>query len=414
MKIISRVFWWGILPLILLVAGALYYISVRFATLEFDDNFPASGNYASLFPDSYEQARNDFQLMSKDLSEIYQNVVLSSYHVPSQVDYDLTVDVCFVPAQKDSANLLILSSGVHGAEGFVGTAVQKFFIQKYLTEELLENTGVLLIHAVNPYGYKYTRRVTENNVDLNRNSPSVPGLYEIQNEGYPQVYDLINPEGMVDTRSMSNRFFFLRAINEIRKASMPVLRQAVLQGQYQFAEGLYFGGMSPEPQIEALKPIIEEVIAPYEKVLAIDLHTGYGERGKLHFFPNPLAPEERLKMEKLFDGFAIDWGDSDDFYTVTGDFVGFMAALHPEKEFYPMLFEYGTLNSQTTMGSLKSIHIMILENQGQQHGYMSKEDSIQVKADLLEMYYPESENWQNFIMDQTENVFSIIIPRFAE
>lgn len=195
---------------------------------------------------------------------------------------------------------------------------------------------------------------------------------------------------------------------------MPVLRQAVLQGQYQFAEGLYFGGMSPEPQIEALKPIIEEVIAPYEKVLAIDLHTGYGERGKLHFFPNPLELEDRLKMEKLFDGFAIDWGDSDDFYTVTGDFVGFIAALHPEKEFYPMLFEYGTLNSQTTMGSLKSIHIMILENQGQQHGYMSKEDSIQVKADLLEMYYPESENWQNFIMDQTENVFSIIIPRFAE
>ncbi len=414
MKVIRRIFWWGIFPLVLIILGTLYYVSVQFANLKFDDNFPVSKDYTAFFPDNYQDSRNDFQHLTRDLSQTFQNVSLNSYYVPSKIDYDLTVDVCYIPAQKDSSNLLILSSGVHGVEGFVGSAVQKFFMQKFLTPELLENTGVLLIHAVNPFGFKHSRRVTENNVDLNRNSPSMNGLYETQNEGYPRVYDLINPVGRVDKSSIGNRFFFLKAINEIRKASMPVLRQAVLQGQYQFNEGLYFGGMNPEPQIDKLKPIIDIAMEPYKKVLAIDLHTGYGERGKLHFFPNPLSPEEKIRMELLFEGYTIDWGDSDNFYTVTGDFVGFMAARHPGKEFYPMLFEYGTLNSQKTMGSLKSIHIMILENQGYHNGYMSAEDSVLVKADLLEMYYPQSENWQNYIMEQTEDVFQTILPRFTE
>jgi hypothetical protein len=226
------------------------------------------------------------------------------------------------------------------------------------------------------------------------------------------VYDLINPQEKVNTSSIGNRFFFVKAINEIRKASMPVLRQAVLQGQYQYNQGLYFGGTQPEPQIDSLQNLLKSYTHPYGKILVLDLHTGYGERGKLHFFPNPLQGEERERMENLFEGYTIDWGDSDDFYTITGDFVSFIGAMNPGKEFYPMLLEYGTLNSQTTMGSLKSIHIMILENQGHQHGYASAKDSIRIKGDLLEMYYPRSENWRNYILMQTEKVFGTLLPRF--
>ncbi len=43
----------------------------------------------------------------------------------------------------------------------------------------LQNTGALLIHALNPYGFAWTRRVTEDNVDLNRN-------FVDHDKGYPE------------------------------------------------------------------------------------------------------------------------------------------------------------------------------------------------------------------------------------
>lgn len=413
MKTFTIILKYGVLPLVVLIITVLVYVSIGFGKLDFKDDFPVTEDYSSIYPDNYESARDNFRALSAELHATYQNVQYYPLWVPSETDSDLTIDVCYIPAQADSLNLLILSSGVHGVEGYVGHAAQLLFLENYLSDEFLQNTGVLLIHAVNPYGFKYTRRVTENNVDMNRNSPSTEDLYETQNEGYSQVYDLINPQKKVKVGSLENRFFFVKAINEIRKASLPVLRQAVLQGQYTYPEGLYFGGQGPEPQIELLKPVISEISLPYERIMMLDLHTGYGERGKLHLFPNPMEDDKRRKLESMFDGFDIDWGDSDDFYTVTGDFAGFVGTLSQGKEYYPMVFEYGTLNSQTTMGSLKSIHIMILENQGYQHGFRSEKDSLRVKADIREMYYPESENWRNYSMQQTQDVFDVVLPRFT-
>jgi hypothetical protein len=414
MKTFWKIIKYVVLPIIILIVVALFYVSIGFSKLEFKDDFQVSAEYSSYYPTSYELARENFRESSNRIAETYQNVQRFEIRVPSKTDNDLTVGVCYVPAQKESTNLLILSSGVHGLEGYVGHAALELFIQKFLTSELLENTGVLLIHSVNPFGFKYTRRVTENNVDINRNCASTDDLYNTVNQGYPKVYGLINPQKKANATSLENRFFFIKAINEIRKASLPVLRQAVLQGQYQYPEGLYFGGQKTEPQIDSLKPIIAAITAPYRKIMAIDFHTGYGERGVLHFFPNPLENEKRQKLEKLYEGYPIDWGDSDDFYTVTGDFVGFIGEITKDKEYYPMLFEYGTLNSQTTMGSMKSIHVMIIENQGFQHGFASQKDSLKAKQDLMEMYFPESERWRNYIMEKTHEVFTNVLPRFVQ
>ena len=132
------------------------------------------------------------------------------------------------------------------------------------------------------------------------------------------------------------------------KAGMPALRQAILQGQYQFPEGLYYGGNTYEPQIIALNPIIDSITEPYNLIFALDLHTGYGEKGRLHLFPNPVDPETKKRMETIFSGYRIDWGDSDDFYTVTGDFVGFISKLNSGKDFIPMAFGGRTLVVKNT------------------------------------------------------------------
>jgi hypothetical protein len=387
------------------------FLSVAFFMLVSLSVFSQNSDLA-YFKSSYIESRDAFREKASEFQMKYPDSKIYQIPVPSNIDNDLTVDIYYVPCLKDKDKILILSSGVHGVEGFVGSALQSMFFDKFLNEDLLNETGILFVHSLNPYGFDNQRRVSENNVDLNRNSTNDVSLYSTVNEGYPKVYDFINPKGKVNTRSCGNKMFTIRAIFKILKASMPVLRQAVLQGQYQYPEGLYFGGKTFEPQIKTLTPLIDSITEPYQTVFTVDLHTGYGERGKLHLFPNPVDEKTKKNMETVFAGYQIDWGDSGDFYTVTGDFVDFTGKLNKDKTFIPMTFEYGTMDSQTTKGSLKSIHIMILENQGDHYGYKKERDSVKVKEDLLEMYYPSDTEWRTKVMKDTEAMFKTILPRF--
>ncbi len=79
-------------------------------------------------------------------------------------------------------------------------------------------------------------------------------------------------------------------------------------------------------------------------VFNIDLHTGYGANGTMHLFPNPLKDEKKkVTIENIFSGTHIDWGDSDDFYTSTGDFTTYVGDIIPEKYYLTMVL---SLNSE--------------------------------------------------------------------
>jgi len=396
------------------VIGGISYFYVAFNNYSLEDDYQVNESNLAYFNESYDEARKEFRLKSDELILKYPGTKKFDIPVLCSKDTNLTIDFCFIPGSESADKIIILSSGIHGLEGYTGSAVQLFFMDNYISNEFLAKTSILLIHGVNPYGFKYTRRVTENNVDLNRNSDIDKKLYQLKNEGYPKVYDLINPKGKVKAGSLANRFFFIKAIKGIVKESMPVLRQAVLQGQYEFSEGMFYGGNNFEPQIKDLIPIIDTICDPYKTVFAIDLHTAWGERGKLHLFPNPVEEPVRKRMETIFEGFHIDWGGSDDFYTFSGDFAGYIGKINNDKIFIPMLFEYGTMDSQTTIGSIKSLHIMILENQGEQYGYISDKDFKKVKDDFMEMYYPSSEAWKSHIIDETKIVLDKSLQRFCE
>ena len=365
------------------------------------------------FQNSYEECRKNFILSTDKLNNKFANVAISKLYIESKKDPDLTIDYCYVPAQKEFKRLLILSSAVHGIEGYVGSAVQQMFMEELLEKINLSDMGVLLIHGMNPYGFKYKRRVSENNVDLNRNCSNDSKLYKSINAGYSDLYPMLNPKGKVSLNSIKNIFFQVNAIQKIIQYSMGTLRQAILQGQYQYPEGLYFGGNGLEPSIKTITPVLKQITDNYDIVFNIDLHTGYGERGTLHLFPNPIE-DKKLKndIETIFSGNHIDWGDGDDFYTVTGDFTSYIGGIIPDKYYIPMVFEFGTLDSQTTMGSIKSLHNMIVENQGFHHNYKTQKNETQINKNILEMYYPSSEKWKSKVIEDARVILSMSMKQF--
>ena len=67
--------------------------------------------------------------------------------------------------------MLVLTSGTHGAEGFCGSGCQVGLLHDdaFVAAVDAARVRVVLLHALNPYGFSHLRRTNEDNVDLNRN-----------------------------------------------------------------------------------------------------------------------------------------------------------------------------------------------------------------------------------------------------
>ncbi len=402
--------------IIVLVIGILGYSYISFNSYApADPEVQVDKNVQHYFHNSYVESRKAFLAEAKKIEAKFDSVQIFSRKVPSRIDTNLTIDFCYIPAQGKTDKLLIITSGTHGVEGYVGSAVQQMLMSEILTPEKVDNVGILLVHSVNPFGFKYIRRVTENNVDFNRNCDINKSLFLSKNEGYGKLIGMLNPTGKVNAGSIKNKFFMLVAINQLLKKSMASLRQAVLQGQYKYKNGLYFGGFSFEPQLAILGNVFKTISTDYSTVFNIDLHTGYGARGVAHLFPNPID-DKKIKsgLETIFKGYEINWGDSDDFYIINGSFTDYIGKLLNDKTYFPMVLEYGTLNSQSTVGSIKSIHNMILENQGFHYGYKSSSDSIKVMQSFIEMYNPSSEKWRTKIINDSKILFRKTLKNYAD
>jgi hypothetical protein len=400
------------LALLVLVVGAIALSTWQFATYApKDPPVPADAAAAAWFIDDYAAARRDFLAQGDALAGRFAGVERFAIPVasPSGVP-GLFVDGLYIPAQVTRKRLLVISSGVHGVEGPTGSAVMRLFMAEFASPNALAETGMLFLHALNPYGFATGRRFTENNVDLNRNASTSDALYRTVNAGYPMVDSVINPQGPADAGSLANRLFHLRAVALIAQHGMPTLRQAVLQGQYQVPKGIYYGGQALEPQLAALAPRVQPILEAYPLSMSIDLHTGYGARGTLHLiFDPPKDARVRERLEAVFAGQRIDWASGADFYTVTGDFVGWLGALRRSGLHLPAVFEYGTLDSQTTMGSIKSLHVTMLENQGAQFGYASPADRDKIQRDYREMFNPSSAAWRTQVIHDSRAMLRVVM-----
>jgi hypothetical protein len=270
---------------------------------------------------------------------------------------------------------------------------------------------VLFVHAMNPWGYKHRRRVTEQNVDLNRNLSVNPQLFATANDGYRALDGFLNPTHPVSAWDVNTDIFELAA--EVASHGQTALRDATLVGQYEFDKGIYFGGKAPVPQKSSMEALFTRFVEPHQAVFLMDLHTGYGERGKLHYLGDA-GPRSGEAMKTVFDGFAIDSAETNpDFYETNGDMVVWLGQIIPDtKTYIGTTLEYGTLDSQTIIGGIRSLQRMRLENQGFHHGFSSESVKRGVLQRFSDMFDPPDSRWRKGIMETTLREVPILVGRF--
>ncbi len=156
-----------------------------------------------------------------------------------------------------------------------------------------------MIHALNPFGMAYLRRVNENNVDLNRNALFTQKEWDdvlkrdANIAGYEDFYDQFNPKGKT-TRLAGAINFLTSSVQMILKYGMSKIKRAAVTGTYTHPEGIFFGGKELQKSHKIVRDFIHSITVEDNKKLVdtvkqlrvIDVHTGLGPLGQDSIFIN--------------------------------------------------------------------------------------------------------------------------------
>ncbi|MBI3707301.1 MAG: DUF2817 domain-containing protein, partial [Proteobacteria bacterium] len=144
-----------------------------------------------------------------------------------------------------------------------------------LVRELPRDTSALVIHSINPHGFAWLRRVTEDNVDLNRNFVDHAQPYP-ENPAYSELATAICPPSWTDAARREAR---ARLDAYVAKHDAKALQSAFSRGQYHHPDGLFFGGNAPTWSNRTLTRIFKTMLGRAKHIGVIDFHTGLGPYG---------------------------------------------------------------------------------------------------------------------------------------
>ena len=148
----------------------------------------------------------------------------------------LHTDVALL-GRRDARNALVLCSGTHGVEGFAGSAIQTGLLREGIGSRLGPETSILMIHAINPFGFAHLRRANEDNVDLNRNFIDHTRPHPASLD-YDALADILAPTAWWPLATGASIARLL--IHRITRGKA-ALQAAITGGQYTHPQGLFYG-----------------------------------------------------------------------------------------------------------------------------------------------------------------------------
>ena len=241
------------------------------------------------FSDSYEESRQKFLEATKN------------YEIESiKIKENLYIDFAS-PKKKTKEKLIIIISGTHGVETYLGSAAQQIFLKEY--QKKLKNTDVCLVHSLNPYGFKHDRRVNENNVDLNRNSVYDERLtLGIPNTKISNIWTdsllFIKLNRPRKHRFIEQLKYYALVLKSLRQDGLKNTINLSVKGQSTFPQSIAYKGVKLEDSLLHLRDFIEQKTKGYQEALLIDIHSGIGIKYEVLGFTNQEPKTKEYKLLK--------------------------------------------------------------------------------------------------------------------
>ncbi|MBI5719712.1 MAG: M14 family metallopeptidase [Burkholderiales bacterium] len=355
----------------------------------------------SFFAQSYAEARAKFTAAAEAAGLDVQA------HVHPLVGRDgevMAMDVARFGA-VDARALLVVTSGCHGAEGYCGSGVQNALLADAAFPAAARAAGVavLYVHALNPYGFSWIRRTTQENVDLNRNwqefdhhgdhhgdhhapLPANAGYEEIARFVVPATWPP-PPENEAGLAAFAQRH------------GERALQAALSQGQYTHPEGLFFGGHRPTWSRQTLQHVLEEHGQRCARLAWIDIHTGLGPSGHgERIFADRNHPVSLARARAWWGVNGAEVTSMYDGSSASAELTGLLfnaAYLHcPQAEYTGLALEFGTLPMNEVMFALRADQWLY------NHPEASGELRAAIKRQVRDAFYVDTPQWKQQVVTQ--------------
>lgn len=339
----------------------------------------------SFFSPDYATARERFREAAGRLGAPIESVPVGQKGPDGN---DLTIDLARW-GDRSADRLLVVSSGLHGVEGFFGSAAQLSAMDdRFGGLEPRTGEAVLLIHALNPFGFAWHRRFDESNIDLNRNCLLEGEPFAGAPPRYLVLDGLLNPKrgfGPLDPFLFRWGAFLI-----IQRWGLPALKQAVAGGQYERPLGLFFGGKEPASVARIIDRRIGDWFGQASVIRHLDFHTGLGASGTYRLLLDPSVPPEPVENARRAFGDVIEQGDPRGVaYTARGDIGRWIHHRWAERDCLSFCAEFGTYPPLSVLAALRD------ENRAWHHHPENHPRRQRAGRRLVEVFGPIDPAWRD-------------------
>ena len=342
------------------------------------------------FPASYQESKKIFESMLCDLKHARW-----SYPCPEEgpAGDSLTVDVARLGPPK-ATSLLVLSTGLHGVEGPVGMPMLQIAHQQLL-QRPSNSIGLLMIHALNPFGFAWSRRQDQEGIDLNRNFLLKGEKYQGSARVYQKMDSWLNPPS-----PPCRDAFTIRTVGQVLRHGFRATKQAIVEGQYDFPRGLFYGGSQNSWVMKLLASNWQGWVGDAKQILHLDAHSGLGPWGQLQLLgDSPQTSIDHRKLLHCFPKHAKDFSlEAPVHYHARGGLGRWCGQQLPTKDYRYFCAEFGTY------GPLKTLAALRQEQRLWEWGQHERRCPSRYREALREIFCPQSPRWRKAVVDQSIEV----------
>lgn len=276
----------------------------------------------------------------------------------------LVLDVASI-GNPDAQNVVVIGSGIHGVELPLGSSLQcEWFLAAKDICATRDDIRFVFVHALNPYGAAYGLRTDRDNIDPNRNFVDF-SRPQSTSPNYRALADAFAPKTL-DRLALAKAWAKMLKFALVTH-SIGAFKQALVDGQYEFPDGLYYGGTAPSWTRKTWEEIVCTHISneKLKNLWHVNIHTGEGPYGKLQLMVNTtkdsplykrvsrLGQPEIIRITKSFGALTGDIQDywSPDLCKDLGNVV-----------VTPVTIEVGTSKMLSAIEGLDVLYAMIARN----------------------------------------------------
>jgi Protein of unknown function (DUF2817) len=352
---------------------------------------------AERFSRDYATARARFL----DLAE-KARLPLRTYRNPtSGPEGEMLATDVVLQGPADATNLLVTISATHGAEGFCGSGCQADWLVETANAALPPRIAILHVHAINPYGFAWLRRVTEENVDLNRNFLDFSRNELPENREYDALADAFVPASL-DPDVVAAGEARIRAFRE--QHGDRALQSARSGGQYKHPKGIFYGGVEPTWARKTLEQIVADYnLGARRQVAVIDYHTGLGSYGygELICDHDPGTPNLETALAWYGESVTVPLLGTSASVPKHGTAGVFWERRCGARAVYNAL-EYGTFNPERGRGPMREDHVLHAAGNVD----WKAPETQRIKRNLRRHFFPDTQPWRELVVFRSRQVLS--------